>query len=234
MQHVRDISDAHGPQVVRVSELRRLAHGVTREIFERPGHPDQILKVVRPEKWVAYRQKRGLWARLKHRFTLGRYKFLSKEYRSYLRSAWLADRYGRNIPMVEFGPLIRTDQGLAQVARKASDGQGGLAPTLAGLRDDGSLFRPTMIDRLNAFVGDVYVTRVIASDLSTQNIVLDSGLQPARFVLIDGFGDNALLPLRVWFRRLNERQLDQRFARMAAALRLDWDAEARLYRLQPG
>ena len=89
-----------------------------------------------------------------------------------------------------------------------------------------------MLARLNDFTDHVYALNVVAPDLHDTNVVLDEDGPSPRFVLIDGFGDKTVIPLRTWLPWLNGRQLDRRFARFARLAPLDWQPDARRFRLR--
>ncbi|MCK0166467.1 PhoP regulatory network YrbL family protein [Jannaschia sp. S6380] len=214
--------------VLDLSQATQVANGAVRDVFERPGHPDQLLKTLRLEKRAVYDSRPGLLAQFKRRFTLGPYKYFLKEYRCYLRTAHLAEKFDRPIPIAEFGGVVRTERGLAQVVQKVGDEQGGLAPTLRMLLRV-ERFDPDLLRRLNAFVDDIHVLRVVAPDLNAGNIVLDPSGDAPRFVLIDGYGEKSVLPLRAWFPALNARQLDRNFARIGRSRHLIWNAAARRF-----
>ncbi len=215
-----DLSDAH-----------RLARGKVRDVFARPGRPDQLLKTLRGTKRIAYARRRGVRAWIKRRAGLGPYRYLLKEYRCYLRVAHRAERLDRPIPIAEFGSVVRTDRGLAQVAVRVPDAQGALAPTLRDLmragRDDAVPLGP-----LNAFVRDLYDLNVVVPDLTAGNVVLDASVSGGRFLLVDGYGEKAFVPLRTWFPAINARALGRGFARIAAGSPLRWNGTARRFEAQ--
>lgn len=225
------MADPIHPQSQQLLSLGRsepLAHGKVRDVFARPGRPDQLLKTIRRTKMQAYRARRGIVAWVKRRTGLGPYRFLLKEYRCYLRVAHRADRLDRAIPIAEFGAVIRTDRGLAQVSERIAGRDGDLAPTLR-LRMRAGPLTATELARLNAFVADMYDLHVVAPDLNAGNVVIDAS---GRFLLVDGYGEKAAIPLRTWIRWLNDRMLDRSFAAMHRNGVLSWDAAARRFAAQ--
>lgn len=214
--------------VIDLSGTAPIARGAVRDVYARPGRSEQILKRLRADKRAVYDRRPGLVARLKRRHTLGPYKYFLKEYRCYLRTAHRAERMGLAIPIAEFGAVVRTDRGLAQVVSKVSAGNGELAPTLrALLRADG--FADDLLALLNRFVADIYALGVVAPDLSAGNVVLDGEAVPRRFVLVDGYGEKSFVPLRNWIPALNARRLDRQFALIGRSRHLAWNRRARRY-----
>ena len=214
-----------------LSRTDRLARGKVRDVFARPGHPEQLLKTLRETKRTAYARRRGLIALIKRHIGLGPYRYLLKEYRCYLRVALRAERLDRPIPIAEFGPVIRTDRGLAQVSRRVPDRSGALAPTLRELLRAGPL-DPVLLKQLNAFVGDLYDLNVVVPDLTAGNVVLDESVPDGRFLLIDGYGEKAFITLQTYFPALNARALDRGFARIASGSVLRWNGSDRRFERQ--
>lgn len=217
--------------ILELGDAPVLAKGAVRDVFERPGHPAQLLKVFQAWKQRDVLAPRGVKGFLGRVRPLGPYLGLLREYRSYLRAAYRAEREGRPVPVAEIGAVIRTDRGLAQVVEKVTDGGGGLAPNIKKIAQR-KMLDATKLDRLNLFVRDVYALEVNVPDLTVQNVVWDAlGM---RFVLIDGLGDKTLLPLREWIPALNKRQIDARFSRIGALPGLAWDATSRRFTLEGG
>ena len=216
---------------IDLSEVRRLARGKVRDVYARPDRGDQLLKTLRETKRRAYARRSGLRARIKRRLGLGPYRYILKEYHCYLRVAYEAERLDRAIPIAELGAVVRTDRGLAQVAALVPDQHGALAPTLRHLLREGPL-RPDALSRLNAFVSDLYDLNVVVPDLSAGNIVFDASLPGGRFLLVDGYGEKAFVPLRSWFPRLNARALDRGFAEIARGRPLRWNGAMRRFESQ--
>lgn len=206
---------------VDLTNVATVATGKVREVYLRPGQPDALIKRTMSHHRRDWQKRTGIVAWLKRRRPIGPYAIFPKEYRAYLHAAAMADRHGRPIPIPEFGGLVRTESSLAQVSRLVPDGQGGLAPTVSQLSRKGRLDRQ-MVERMNAFVSDIYALNVVAPDLNHVNIVLDGSGGAGRFVLIHGFGEKGWLPWRAWLPRLNARILDRQFARLAKVPPLLW------------
>lgn len=89
-----------------------------------------------------------------------------------------------------------------------------------------------MLDRLNAFLADVCALNVAAPDLNHVNVARDHTLGRERFVLIDGFGDKAMVPLRTLFPTLNARRRDRQFEKLARFAPLRWPPGVRRFSLR--
>ena len=204
-----------------------LARGAVRDIWERPGHPHQILKTIREHKRLKYAGKGSVSSAMDH-LRFGPYGTFFIEYRCYMRTAYRCALVGRPIPIVEIGGLILTDLGLAQVCEKISDPGGSLAPTLHDVIEENAL-TDERLNWLNDLIADLYAVNANVPDLKAKNIVLDQ--ERERFVLVDGFGDKTLLPIRAWIAPLNRRQTEARLRVIADRARLSWDQVAK--RLMP-
>ena len=220
------MSDRCDADLVVLSDRERLARGAVRDVYDRPGRPGEILKTMRSRKRAAYGPGAGLGRWLGRMLGLGPYRSFLREYETYLRTGYRADKLGRPIPIAPFGALVRTDEGLALVCAKIADEHGALAPTLRRLMRDGRM-DPAMVERLNAFVADVYALGVNVPDMNGTNIVYDP--HAMRFVLVDGYGDKTLIPVRRWIPALNRRMIDRRFANMSDPPAMRWDPRRRRY-----
>lgn len=204
-----------------------IARGTNREVWDRPGHPDQILKTTQIHKRQKYVGRGPLRQAFDHA-RLGPYGAFRAEYRCYLKTAYACERAGRPIPIAEIGGLVITDHGLAQVCAKITDASGGLAKTFRTLLAEGA-FQKDHLPLLNDFVETLFMLNVNVPDLTYANFVLDEKKQ--QFILIDGYGDRTFIPARAWIKPLNQRQLDVRFAKMPVQEHLRWDATLRKFAL---
>ena len=212
-----------GTPFLDLSRVHPAASGSVRDVYSHPYDRTRLLKVLRGEK----RRRHDDWpGPLGH---LGAYRGVLREQACYLRTAIEAERTGRPNPLAEIGGVVRTDRGLALVVARVPDGRGGLGPTfralMAGTWDD------DLLGALNGFVSAIYALRVNAPDISADNIVLDA--VSLRFLLVDGFGDKTLFPLRAWLPWLNRRQVDRRFAALGEAGALSWSPTRRRFTRRP-
>ncbi len=204
-----------------------IAEGNVRQVWNRPEHPDQLLKTILPRKRRKY-ENRNAALRVIDNLRLGPYATFKVEYQCYLQTAYQCAKAHRPNPIAEIGGLVLTDHGLAQVCEKVTDSSGGLAKTLGTLLVEGALDRQR-VQLLNDLADTLFSLNVNVPDLRSLNIVLDEVKN--RFVVIDGYGDKTVFPLRAWFKSLNQNQLNTRFAQMAIKGVLEWDAEQKKFLL---
>jgi hypothetical protein len=98
-----------------------------------------------------------------------------------------------------------TDLGLGMVVETLRGSDGSLAPSLTAILNDRAFDAAAERD-LDCFLAAVLASNITLGGLNPGNIlyaVHPEGGQ--RFVLIDGFGEGALVPLRGMFRVLNRR-----------------------------
>ncbi|MEP1765071.1 MAG: YrbL family protein [Sulfitobacter sp.] len=202
-----------------------IANGAVRDVWDRPGHPDQILKTIRAHKRIKYAQ-RGVFGRAIDHFRLGPYGTFRIEAQCYLKTAYKCVRQNLPMPIAEIGGLVLTDRGLAQVGEKITNKKGALAETLD------SILRRSGLDQqhltwLNEFAHTLFEVNANVPDLRAVNVVLDE--QNDRFVLIDGYGDKTLLPIRTWIKPLNQKNLSTQFEDMEKYGGLTWHSETKSF-----
>jgi hypothetical protein len=206
-----------------LSQETAIAQGRERLVFDWPARPDLLLKVAR----TASLGSGG--ARPAHRIP----PLFRREERSWRAAKRMAQSRGQPVPLAEIVANVPFEQGVAQVVRKITDGAGNLAPTLADLVQSGTI-TSDHLTLLNAFVGELHALAVVVYDAKATNIVLDCApdTQP-RFVLVDGYGDRALIPLKTWIKPLARRRLARALARTARETGLAWDAGAGRFSFPP-
>lgn len=204
-----------------------IAGGTVRQVWDRPGHPTQILKTIRPGKIKKFANRNRLHRAIDD-IRLGPYRSFRIEYWYYSRTAYKCLKAGRRNPIAEIGGLAMTDHGLAQVCEKVMDATGALAKPLKALVEGGTL-NDNHVQWLNELIETIYSLNISVPDLSNENIVFDEVKN--RFFVIDGFGDKAKVPMRSWFRSMNQKKLDDRCGRMAKAGFLTWDPVQKTFSL---
>ena len=210
---------------------RLLARGAMREVYEHPHDPNLLLKVVRADRLRRHATARGVKAALKRRGAFGPYRIIARECLTYLAVARRAEEAGRPVPIAGCHGIVPTVRGLASACEYIRGTDGTVAPTLHALVEEDRL-ASDQLAALNAFVADLHALDVVTGDLNARNIVFDAGR--GVFVLVDGFGDNTILPLRSWFPRYNARRLDMGFAKIAGRTGLRWDGAARRFSTAAG
>ena len=213
------------PEVIVLQGSEPIASGTNREVWDRPGHPEQILKTVRLHKREKY-DKRSKFQKKIADLRHGPFGVFRSEYRCYLTTAYRCYRLEQNNPIAEIGGLVITDHGLAQVSEKITSSDGALAVRLSHLIKDNRL-DVALLNALNRFVETLYRVNVNVPDMTSSNILWDE--KRNRFVLVDGFGDRTLIPVLAWIPPLNRRQISMSFARMAESGYLKWDSTTKQF-----
>ncbi|WP_299286066.1 YrbL family protein [uncultured Tateyamaria sp.] len=208
-----------------LKDYEPIANGEVRDVWHRPGHPDQLLKTIRTYKREKYERRRGLRRALDY-FRMGPYGTFRIEYRCYLKTAYRCAQQKRPLPIAEMGGLVITDRGLAQVCEKIADASGNVAQTLEDVLREGPL-SDERLKWLNDFVANIFALNVNVPDLRPSNIALDEVNR--RFVVIDGYGDKTLIPIRSWLTWLNQKHLDYRFSEMEKHRNLKWSSERQIF-----
>lgn len=191
---------------------RAIARGSERSVFDWPEEPGLLIKVLHAN--ALRRDARGrvtdpVWRR---------------ERRTWRVAQAYAARTGRPPPVAEvIARLPTTAGGSLHVVRKVADAEGRMGPTLHRLAAENRL-GATEIDRLNRLVADLMAAGIAVHDARAANFVLETGPgRPGRFVLVDGFGDRAAVPLRSWLPFLARRRLSRALRRTARETGLSWD-----------
>ncbi|MBM2577002.1 hypothetical protein JQC91_11905 [Jannaschia sp. Os4] len=198
-----------------------LASGAVRDVFAHPLRGDLLLKVWRPAKVEAFETKPGWLARVRRERTLGLHVGTLREWRAALRAQVRAERRGLPMPLARVGGLVPTTRGLALEVERVGDGADGLGRPLKALAKAGPL-DDAALDALSTFAHALVRLGVNAPDLSLTNVVWDGAA--GRFVMIDGYGEKTLIPLREWIPALNRRRVDEGMRRIAKRTGLRWDA----------
>jgi hypothetical protein len=206
-----------------------IAAGGKCDIYHHPRDRTQLIKVISARR-QAKQAARGLWERL-YKPTYEREYMLeiATVYRAVLRDR---SSGAARLPIVMASGVVATTKGLGLACEKIAGRGGALAPTLEMLLASGE-FDSRHLERLNVFVERLFALQIVPSDLTARNIVWSAA--DDAFVAIDGFGSRTLIPIFVWSRRANDRELG-RFLKGKVAGRhgLAYDRRARRFELMTG
>lgn len=233
MPHSSNLSPA---QVFKVEDLVRIGEGGKRVVYEHPEDPSKLIKVTKPRDPVT---ENGLFDRLADVLDFDtRQRAIRKEIKEYERVVALERRGFGVSPIAHMYGYAATDRGPALIVEKIESHDGKNAQSLRQI-----LSRRTLdlneLKALNIFAKNLLEFDVRASDLTAANIVLghrftDSPNPPLEAVLVDGYGDTHLIPVRAWSRHLNALSNHRRLHRIAQFLGLQWDEQTRLFSLSQG
>ena len=214
---------------VDLADSEPLARGAVREVHRHPHRPDLLIKAFQPAKLAKYRDRKGPVASLRRWLTLGPHTAFLREYRACLRLSLRAEGSALPLPVARVGAIVPTDRGVAQEVEKVTNGRGGLGESLRSLLRSGRI-EAGHVAALNDLVAALDTLDANAPDLGSANIVWDGSV--GRFVLIDGFADQTILPFREWIRPLRKRRISQRWAAMGRGGPLIWLPDERRFRLR--
>ena len=208
----------------------RIAKGAERHVFQMAEMPDLLLKVLRKKHLrklnLTDDRRFRSWLRIRRTYAL-----YLREQRAYTDAMLRAAVRGVLPPLASVGDFVVTPSGLGQMVERVMTADGQTAPTLEDLLSPGPLPNDRL-DALNRFVKDLYTWHIPAYDLGPKNIVWNGSQD--RFVLVDGFGDRSVLPLKTWIRMLNDRRLDRAFSETATKCDLVWNRLRRQFRNSEG
>ena len=196
--------------ILKLKNRTALAQGASRLVFEHPDDPDLLVKVIRPEVVDDRFGKNTKWSKKCRRF--GKYRSYIREIQEYLAVRELC---GDDDPFLQrIVGFARTDLGLGLVLEAVKWVDGSLAPSLRNLIHTGR-FDSKAHAALEIFFNGLLRSPVIISDINMGNIVYsfteNSG---CRFVLIDGIGNNGLIPFKSISKTINRRSKLGRFKRL--------------------
>jgi len=193
-----------------------LAIGNLRAIHQHPLEPQLLIKTLRPEAVARRYDAPGRWFKRLPRAR--QYTGFVRELKEYM--ALLARAPHGIAPIARMVGIVETDLGVGLVSEKVVDAHGALAPSLHALyRQNGGASAWTDA-ALDALLEQLLRFNVIVGDLHASNLVYgsDSRGGAPRLILIDGFGEKNLLPLKSLSRALNQRNTRRVYRRLREIL----------------
>ncbi len=193
--------------ILQLKNLEPLTHGRSRLVFEHPDDPDLLVKVIRPEVVDDRFGNNTKWYKKRRRF--GKFISYIREIQEFLAVRETQDHDAHFLQRIV--GFARTDMGLGLVMEAVRWTDGSLAPNLATLINTDRL-DDTANKALDQFLDEILNSNVIISDMNLGNIVYTfSENRGHYFVLIDGIGNNSLLPFKAISQRINRRSKLGRF-----------------------
>jgi hypothetical protein len=191
-----------------------IAHGHKRFIFQHPADPMLLVKVMQPdvveERWGVSNRP---WYKPSRRY--GQYMSLRRELSEYLAASV---KFPDGIPVLQrFAGIVDTDYGIGVVVEKLVGRDGGLAPTLAKVaRRDG--VTPGLLQKLAQFEDELIKYNIVVGKLHAHKLVLAVRGGEERFVVIDGYGETAFIPIHTWSTRINTAHTKSRLRKLVNKL----------------
>lgn len=200
--------------ILNLKDREPLTHGRSRLVFEHPDDPDLLVKVIRPEVVEDRFGSNTKWYKKRRRF--GKFISYIREIQEYLA---VRARREEDAPFLQrIVGFARTDMGLGLVLEAVKRADGSLAPNLAELIRTRS-YDTEAQGALTVFLDQLLNSEVIISDLNLGNIVYAHSEKHGHyFVLIDGIGNNSLLPFKAISARINRNSKRGRFKKLYARI----------------
>ena len=197
-------------KILKLKHATRLTQGRSRIVFRHPEDPDLIVKVVRPEVVDDRFGNNTKWYKKRRRF--GKFISYIREIQEFIAVHESEDKAPHFLQRIV--GFSQTDLGLGLVIEAVTDDDGNLAPSLTALIKTGRFDRQAE-EALRTTLNHLLHSNVIISDLNPGNLVYTHSQEHGHyFVLIDGLGNNSLIPSKIISRRLNERSKQGRFERL--------------------
>ncbi|NSX53568.1 YrbL family protein [Parasulfitobacter algicola] len=212
-------------QPLILNDKQPLARGSKRAIYTIDDMPNVMVKVLL--RGADHLDAKGAKRIVRQLFPSTYYRFLFREYDCYLRAKLQQDKATGEMPISELRGLVQTDLGLGMLVERIGLKDQPTGPRLRDLAKQGSL--QDYIPLLDDFAQRMFSWRIRANDINSSNIVFGHRNGHDQFVLIDGFGDSHLIPLRKWSDTINERSLNKRFAGTAERVNLVWHPDTRTF-----
>lgn len=205
--------------VLELEPRHEVSSGRKRRVFEHENIPGALIKVLRPEAQDAALHNLSApgWMRIR---PYGAYSGYLREISESLVLMTQARPLGtQRLPIALTYGLVWTTLGLGLVSEKISTADGRLAPTMRSLLDAGGL-EPFHTQRIQRFVDRCRELHVVLGDLHPGNIVFTDALDPiGDWVCVDGYGENAGIPVHRYSRFLNDRKLERQHRRLLRNVR---------------
>ncbi|MFP4640185.1 MAG: YrbL family protein [Guyparkeria sp.] len=188
---------------LKLSHLEPVAQGAQKLVFRHPDDPRVLVKVVNP-RFIERRDRKDRFYQKRRR--IGHHRAFAREMIEHLVVRALHP--GRLAPcpyMQNILGVVDTDLGTALLVEAVLDENGDLAPTLRDLVET-NRFGPRERDALEEFLDWALDSNVLINDLSADNLAWH---HDGHFVMIDGLGDRAGIPIRAvspWLNRLYKRK----------------------------
>jgi hypothetical protein len=197
-------------EIIDLSGVTAPASGSLQHVYPYPGHDGLLIKVVRKDfaesTWTGWR---GWFKRRRRLGVLTSAMRTITEHLAMRNAGFFAGRH-----LQEFVGVVDTSEGLGIVVRALRARDGGYAPTLRSLIEQGR-YTPNIEAMLDEFADWLLHSPLIVGDLHVGNVVLAWDEEHGeRLVLIDGMGEKNFIPLNSFFPGLNRANTRDRLKKM--------------------
>jgi hypothetical protein len=195
--------------MIRLENEAPVAQGGKCFVFIHPDNADWLVKVVGQPDIIRAQAKSAFWHGHERR-----YRHLKNFLRAIREQIVMMAEQQQASPYIQYVVgLTETDLGIGlMVLAERLAGQ--LAPTLHDLRAAGAL-DDDLRHCLQRFTEWIATSPVVVNDLSLKNVVLsDRGGIGRHFVLVDGYGETAAIPLKSWLNWVNRLAMRRKIARL--------------------
>jgi len=192
---------------LKLKNLKPLAQGSFRWVFQHPEDPDLLVKVIHADAMAKRFGKKTRWYKRPRRY--GKYLCFAREIQEFIT---VHAQTNTAAPFLQrIIGFAQTDLGLGIIVQAIRNSDGNLAPTLRNLINNG-LYDAAIKKSLDDFLALLLESDVIINDLSPGNIVYTHNEKLGNhFVMIDGLGNNSFIPFKNMSKTINRRSKLKRF-----------------------
>jgi len=192
---------------LKLKNLKPLAQGSFRWVFQHPENPDLLVKVIHADAMAKRFGKKTRWYKRPRRY--GKYLCFVREIQEFIT---VHAQTNTAVPFLQrIVGFAQTDLGLGIIVQAIRNSDGNLAPTLRNLINNG-LYDESIKKSLDDFLALLLESDVIINDLSPGNIVYTQNENnDYLFVMIDGLGNNSFVPFKTMSKTINRRSKLKRF-----------------------
>lgn len=184
---------------IQITGTSPIAEGLTRRVYPHPDDDRLLIKVIRPDR-LSGPPMTFRWYQKRRR-----YRHLSSFLHEIREHLVVCVHEGAHRPHLQnIVGLVDTELGCGLVTEALRDRDGGYALTLAQLVKQGA-FDEVARRELQRFLDWLRGSMIVVNDLQLCNVVYAwDASGRSRFVLVDGIGEGATVPLRSLFDRVNQ------------------------------
>lgn len=211
-------------RIIDLPDGQQISRGTVRLVFEFPDQPDLLIKVFHDFKKRSSRKrlKRLAWKL----FPTYRFRSILSELKCEMLVVLKLGTALEQIPISRMFGVVQTSRGPGVIVERINGPDKQLAPSLHAFFRAGKMDE-NVLEALNEFVERMFRLKIVARDVNLSNIVYGLRDNREQCILIDGYGERNLIPLRSMSKRLNDRSLNKQFMAIAEGSGLEWDSGAR-------